>query len=39
MIDVIIADHQEPFRIGMAEILVADDDVCPIARASTPDSC
>ncbi len=36
MIDVIIADNQELFRIGMAEILVGADDVCLVVQPRSP---
>ena len=32
MIDVIFADHQELFHVGMAEILAGADDVCLMAQ-------
>jgi DNA-binding NarL/FixJ family response regulator len=32
MIDVILADHQELFRVGMAEILADTDDICLMAQ-------
>ena len=37
MIDVIIADHQEPFRIGMAEIMAGADDVCLVVQSRSPE--
>jgi len=37
MIDVIIADHQELFHIGMAEILAGANDVCLVVQARSPD--
>ena len=37
MIDVIIADHKELFRVGMAEILAGDEDVCLLVQPRSPD--
>ncbi len=37
MIDVIIADHQELFRIGMAEVLTVADDVRIVAQPESPE--
>src|SRR5271157_2240195 len=37
MIDVIIADHQELFRVGMAEVLAIADDVCVVGQAQSPE--
>ena len=37
MIDVIIADHQELFRVGMAEVLAVADDVCIVGQAQSPE--
>lgn len=37
MIDVIVADHQEPFHVGMAEILASTDDVFLIVQPRSPD--
>ena len=37
MIDVIIADHQELFRVGMAEVLAVADDVCVVGQAQSPE--
>jgi len=37
MIDVIIADHHEPSRIGMAEILSRADDVCLVIQPRSPE--
>jgi hypothetical protein len=37
MIDVIIADHQEVFRIGMAEVLGAADDIRIVAKPECPE--
>jgi DNA-binding NarL/FixJ family response regulator len=37
MIDVIIADHQELFRIGMAEVLAGADDVRLVVQPRSPD--
>jgi DNA-binding NarL/FixJ family response regulator len=37
MIDVIIADHQELFHIGMAEILADTDDVCLVVQPRSPE--
>jgi DNA-binding NarL/FixJ family response regulator len=37
MIDVVIADHQELFRIGMAEVLAAADDLRIVAQPRTPE--
>ena len=38
MIDVIVADHQELFRIGMAEILAVADDVCLVVQPRSPEA-
>jgi DNA-binding NarL/FixJ family response regulator len=32
MIDVIIADHQELFHVGMAEVVAGTDDICLVAQ-------
>ena len=32
MIDVIVADHQEFFHVGMAEVLAGADDICLMAQ-------
>src|SRR5208282_2997167 len=37
MIDVIVADHQELFRIGMAEVLVNADDVRIVGQPQSPE--
>ena len=37
MVDVIIADHQELFRVGMAEILAVADDICVVGQAQSPE--
>ncbi len=37
MIDVVIADHQELFRIGMAEILAVADDIRILGLPQSPD--
>jgi DNA-binding NarL/FixJ family response regulator len=37
MIDVIIADHQELFRVGMAEVVALADDVCIVGQAQSPE--
>lgn len=37
MIDVVIADHQELFRGGMAEVLAVVDDVRIVGQAESPD--
>ncbi len=37
MIDVIIADHQELFRIGMAEVLAVADDVRIVGQPQSPE--
>ncbi len=37
MIDVIIADHEELFRIGMAEILAGTDDVRLVVQPRSPE--
>jgi DNA-binding NarL/FixJ family response regulator len=37
VIDVIIADHQELFRIGMAEVLATADDVSIVGQAQSPE--
>ena len=37
MIDVIIADHQDLFRVGMAEVLAVADDVCIVGQAQSPE--
>jgi DNA-binding NarL/FixJ family response regulator len=37
MIDVIIADHQELFRIGMAQLLAIADDVRIVGQAQSPE--
>ena len=36
MIDVIIADHQEVFRVGMAEVLGAADDIRVVGKPDCP---
>ena len=35
MVDVIIADHQELFRVGMAEILAVADDICVVGQVQS----
>ena len=37
MIDVIIADHQELFRIGMAEVLAGAGDVRIVGQPHSPE--
>ena len=37
MIDVIIADHQELFHLGMAEILAGAEDVCLLVQPRSPE--
>jgi DNA-binding NarL/FixJ family response regulator len=37
MIDVIVADHQELFRIGMAEVLAVADDVRIVGQPQSPE--
>ena len=37
MIDVIIADHQELFRVGMAEVLAVEDDIRIVGQAQSPE--
>lgn len=37
MVDVIIADHQELFRVGMAEVLAVADDICVVGQAQSPE--
>jgi DNA-binding NarL/FixJ family response regulator len=37
MIDVVIADHQELFRIGMAEVLAVADDIRIVAQPESPE--
>jgi DNA-binding NarL/FixJ family response regulator len=37
MIDIIIADHQELFRVGMAEVLEGADDVCLVLQPRSPE--
>jgi len=37
MIDVIVADHQELFRIGMAEVLALADDVRIVGQPQSPE--
>ena len=37
MIDVVIADHQELFRVGMAEVLAVAGDVRIVGQAKSPD--
>jgi DNA-binding NarL/FixJ family response regulator len=37
MIDIIVADHQELFHIGMAEILSGADDVCLVHQSRSPE--
>jgi DNA-binding NarL/FixJ family response regulator len=37
MIDIIVADHQELFHVGMAEILAGSDDIFLIGQPRSPD--
>ena len=37
MIDVIIADHQELFQVGMAEVLAVADDVRIVGQPQSPE--
>jgi len=37
MIDVIFADHQELFHVGMAELLAGADDVCLLVQPRSPE--
>ena len=37
MIDVVIADHQELFRIGVAEVLAVADDIRIVAQPESPE--
>lgn len=37
MIDVVIADHQELYRIGMAEVLATVDDVSIVGQVQSPE--
>lgn len=37
MMDIVIADHQELFRIGMVEVLAATDDVRIVAQLEAPE--
>jgi DNA-binding NarL/FixJ family response regulator len=37
MIDIIVADHQELFHVGMAELLADADDVCLVHQPRSPE--
>jgi DNA-binding NarL/FixJ family response regulator len=37
MIDIIVAEHQELFHVGMAEILAGADDVCLVHQSRSPE--
>jgi DNA-binding NarL/FixJ family response regulator len=37
MIDVVIADHQEVFRIGLAEVLAGQNDVRVVGQPQSPE--